>query len=315
MRRALLPAALLALLPLLCCQPQPARTIPQSVVADAKSAFVIMADLPLFAMNQGALVPRGTLPIGEKLALLGQPTKALQAGKERDFVPVRRDSGTDGWVRADLVISKSILAVVTTDTAAIYEAPNNTAATTSILPRLSIVAIASETGGMTFIRVTGYDAVAKILLRNVYLRNEGVSSNPDDVQAAILLQLAAASKNLTQQRAFLTSAIKDHPGSLFIPELNAALAALTAPRPVPPPAQRATEPAGGVMVTRSDGVSVYDAPDEKTGKLLATLQNDQKVDVLEKTTDSYAIGGDTAPWFRIREPAGWVFGASLAAPQ
>lgn len=314
MRRALVPAALLALLPLLCCQPKPARTVPQSVVADAKSAFVIMADLPLFGMEQGALVPRGTLPIGEKLALLGQPTKAIQAGKERDFVPVKRDSGVEGWVRADLVISKSILAVVTTDTAAIYEAPNNTAATTSTIPRLSIVAIASETGGMTFIRVTGFDAAAKILLRNVYLRNEGVSSNPDDVQAAILLQLAAASKNLTQQRAFLTSAIKDHPGSLFIPELDAALTALTTPRPAPP-AQRTTEPAAGVMVTSADGVSVFDAPDEKMGKLVSTLPKGRNVDILEKTVDSFAVGGNNAPWFRIREPAGWVFGASLAAPQ
>lgn len=314
MRRALVPAALLALLPLLCCQPKPARPVPQSVVADAKSAFVIVADLPLFGMDQGALVPRGTLPIGEKLALLGQATKAFQAGKEHDFVPVRRDSGSEGWVRADLVISKSILAVVTTDTAAIYDAPNNTAATTSTIPRLSIVAIASETGGMTFIKVTGFDPVAKILLRNVYLRNEGVSSNPDDVQAAILLRLAAASKNLTQQNAFLTSAIKDHPGSLFIPELNAALAALTAPKPAPP-TQRATESAAGVMVTSQDGVSLYDAPDEKTGKILATLPKGRNVDVLEKTTDSFTIGGNNAPWFRIKEPAGWVFGASLAAPQ
>jgi hypothetical protein len=39
------------------------------------------------------------------------------------------------------------------------------------------------------------------------------------------------------------------------------------------------------------------------------------VDVLEKTTDSFAIEGNNAPWFRIKEPAGWVFGASLAAPR
>jgi hypothetical protein len=246
MRRSLVPAALLSVLPLLCCQPKPALPAVTSVVADAKSAFVIMADLPLYGMEQGALVARGTLPIGEKLALLGPAAKAFQAGKERDFVPVRRDSGKEGWVRADLVISKSVLAVVTADTAAIYEAPHNTAATTSIIPRLSIVAISSETAGLTFVKVTGFDSAAKILLRNIYLRNESVSSNPDDVQAAILLQLAADSNSSTQQQAFLTSAIKDHPGSLFIPELNAALAALTAPRPAPPaqtPQEQAPPPA------------------------------------------------------------------------
>ena len=234
MRRALVPAALLALLPLLCCQPKPSLPAATSVVADAKNAFVIMTDLPLYGMEQGAIVARETLPIGEKLALLGPPSKTFQAGKERDFVPVRRNSGKEGWVRADLVISKSILAVVTSDTAAIYEAPYSTAATTSTIPRLTIVAISSETAGLTFIRVTGFDAAAKILLRNVYVRNEGVSSNPDDVQAAILLQLAIASTSPPQQHEFLISALKDHPGSLFIPELNAALGALTAPRPAPP---------------------------------------------------------------------------------
>ncbi len=244
MRRAFVSAAFLALLLLVCCQPKPVLPVVTSVVADAKSAFVIMADLPLYGMEQGTIVAQGTLQIGEKLALLGQPTKAFQAGEERDFVPVRRDSGKEGWVRADLVISKSILAVVTTDMAAIYEAPYSTAATTSTIPRLSVVAISAETAGLTFLRVTGFDAAAKILLRNVYLRNEGISSNPDDVQGAILLQLAAVSNGVTQQRAFLASAIKDHPGSLFIPELNAALAALKAPHsspPAPPPA--APEPA------------------------------------------------------------------------
>jgi len=238
MRCALLPAVLLALLPLLCCQPKPAPSILPSIVADARSAFVIVADLPLFDMEKGSLVARGTLPIGEKLALLGQATRAFQAGKERDFVPVRRDSGAEGWVRADLVISKCILGVVTTEAAAIYDSPHNTAATTSIIPRLSIVAVSSDTGGMTFIRVTGFDPVARILLRNIYLRSEVVSSNPHDVQAAILLQLAAASTSPSQQRAFLTSAIKDNPESIFLPDLKGALAELDAPRPAPTPPEQ-----------------------------------------------------------------------------
>ena len=136
MRRALVPAALLALLPLLCCQPKPALPVPPSAVADAKSAFVIMADLPLYSMEQGALTPQGHSAHRGKARDPRAGHKAFQAGKERDFVPVERDSGSEGWVRADLVISKAILAVVTTDTAAIYEAPHNTAATTSTIPRI-----------------------------------------------------------------------------------------------------------------------------------------------------------------------------------
>jgi hypothetical protein len=69
------------------------------------------------------------------------------------------------------------------------------------------------------------------------------------------------------------------------------------------------------MITGTDSVSVFDAPDEKTGKLLASLPKGRTVEILEKTTESFAIGETNAPWFRIREPAGWVFGASLALPQ
>jgi hypothetical protein len=314
MSRALAPVMLLAFLLLSFCQQKPTSQIPQSVVADAKSAFVITADLPLYALDQGALTPKGSIPIGEKLALLGQTAKAVQSGKERDFVQIRRDSGSEGWVRADFVVSNSILAVVTTDSAVIYTMPNNTAATASTIPRMMIVAIHADTGGMIFISVTGFDAAAKMLLKNVYLRNEGVSSNPDDVQAAILLQLAAGSKNLKQQQAFLTTAIKDHPGSLFMPELNAALGALSAPRTVPP-AGRATEPAAGTMVTGDDAVKVYDAPDENTAKLLTTLPKGLKVDIEERTTDSYTIGDRSAPWYRLKDPPGWVFGSSLTAKE
>ena len=176
---------------------------------------------------------------------------------------------------------------------------------------MTIVAIHADTGGMTFIRVTGYDPAAKVLLKGVYLRNEGVSSKPADVQAAILLQLAAGSKNRRQQQAFLTSAIKDNTDSVFLPELNAAFAALTGTSP-PTPAPKATEPAAGSMTASEDTVNVYDAPDEKTGKPVASLTNGQKVDVQEKTTDSTSIGGRSAPWYRIKDPAGWVFGASLS---
>jgi hypothetical protein len=274
----------------------------------------MVGDLPLWTLTQGTLSLKENIPIGEKLSLLGQTAKVVQAGRERDFVQVRRASDSEGWVRADSVVSRAILAVVTTEEPVIYSAPNNTAATTAGIPRTTIVAIHVDTGGMTFIRVTGYDPNARVLLKGVYLRNEGVSSRPADVQAAILLQLSAGSKNRKQQQAFLTTAIKDYPDSIFLPELNAALGALTG-TPPPAPAPRPMESASGSMQASEDAVNVYDAPDEKTGKPLASLSKNQKVDVIEKTAESASIGGRSAPWYRIKDPAGWVFGASLSPAQ
>ncbi len=217
------------------CEQKAARTVPEATVADSKSAIVIVEDLPLWTLTQGTLALKETIPIGEKLAIIGPGQKAAQSGKERDFLNVRRASGSEGFLRADFVVSRAILAVITTDNAAIYSAAADTLATTESIPRLTIVAIHSDTGGMSFIRVTCFDPAAKLLRKGVYLRNEGVSARPSDVQAAILLQLAAGSRSITQQKAFLTSAITDYPESVFAPDLHAALDALTSPPPAPAP--------------------------------------------------------------------------------
>jgi len=236
-------AALCTLVLLASCQQNNEHSGPRAIVADAHSAIVIVPQLPLWAMTAGGLVQTGdTIPIGEKLAIIGAAQQLVQGGKERDYQHVRRQSGAEGWVRSDDVVARAILAVVTTDDAVIYSAEANSAATTESIPRLTVVAIHSETGGMPFIRVSCLDPVSKTMLRHVALRNEGVSANPSDVQAAILLQLANASRNQKQQKAFLTSAIKDYPDSLFMPDLQAALSALTAPRPAP--AETPPTPAG-----------------------------------------------------------------------
>ena len=234
MRHRLTAAALCTALTLISCQQKPEHTGPQAIVADGKSAIVIVSDLPLWTLASGALAAtRETIPIGEKVAILGPSQKFTVSGKERDYLHVKRDAGSEGWVRADQVESRAILAVIAEDEAVIYSAEANSAATTESIPRMTIVAIHTESAGMPFIHVTGFDPTAKIMLRNVILRNEGVSAKPEDVQAAILLQLAAASKVPRQQKAFLTSAIKDYPDSFFQQDLQAALQALTAPPAAP----------------------------------------------------------------------------------
>ena len=244
MRHRLPAAVLCAALTLISCQQKAEHTGPKAIVADARSAIAIVNDLPLLVQDGAVLAPgKETIPIGEKVAILGPSQKYTVSGRERDYLHVRRDSGTEGWARADQVVSRAILAVVAEDEAVIYSAEANSAATTESIPRMTIVAIHSESAGMPFIHVTGFDPVARIMLRGVILRNEGISAKPADVQAAILLQLAAASRVPRQQKAFLTSAIKDYPDSFFMADLQAALQALTAPVPAPAPAPAPAPPA------------------------------------------------------------------------
>ena len=243
MGRALVAAGIVAsALLILSCQKKPAVEPLQAAVADTHSGFSISNDLPFWDFSGNAPAQKGAIQIGEKLSLLGQTRRAVLAGRERELVHVRRDTGVEGWARSDMVISSSILAVVTSDGAVIYSVPRNTAATTASIPRMTVLVIHSDSAGMPFIRVSGYDPVAQDFFRGIYLRNEGVSARPDDVQSAILLLLAAASKSPRQREAFLDSALKDYPGSLFFSRVQEALDALHAPPP-PPPAE--TPPAAG----------------------------------------------------------------------
>ena len=97
-----------------------------------------------------------------------------------------------------------------------------------------------------------------------------------------------------------------------MPELTAALAGPAAAQAPQPPKGSPTATSTGTMLTAVDGAKVYDTPNE-TGKVLATLARDQKVVVVERTPNGPASTDDAgSSWYRIRDPSGWVNGASLA---
>jgi hypothetical protein len=242
-------SAIASILLLLSCQKSQTPQPPAAAIADSKSCFSLVPDVTLWDIAGTSLTPKGSVQIGEKLVLLGQTRHATLNGKERDLLKVRQDTGSEGWVSADYVVSNAILAVTISDTV-IYSVPRNTAATPVSIPRMTVLAIHSDSGGMLFIHVSYYDPAGKDGLKEVYLRNEGVSARPDDVQAALLLQLAAASKSPKQQEAFLTSGITDYPGSLFLPQLQAALDTLRTP-PAPPAAASGAPPLAGQAASAS----------------------------------------------------------------
>ncbi len=294
---------------LLSCQKGPQKPAEASAnAANAKSGFVIIAGLGLADIAEGKAKFVDSLTLGEKVALTGLAGKGTGSdGKERDFVQVKRDSGSTGWARTEYVVPNCFLGVVTADESIVYSEPKNTAATARSILKTTVLAVHAESAGQPLLKVTAYDPAANLFHKDVYLRGEDVSSKPDDVQGAILLQLAGATKNPKQKEAFLKSAARDHPGSLFIAQIEESLAALSAP----PPA-KATEKFFATMAATDDAVNVRDAPDEKSGKVVGTLAKAQKVDVQEQTTESFTVGDKTAPWYKISEPAGWVFGAWLA---
>jgi hypothetical protein len=236
-------ALLLALLALSSCHPSAPRVIAPDVVADEKSAFVIVDAISLYSLSGDALTFKESVPLGEKLSLQGKRTSVTQAGRKRDFLDVKRSSGSEGWARADQIASHVVLAVVTAGEAPLFARPADSAATGASLPRLTLLAIDIETAGTSFLKVTAYDTTAKMFLKDVYIKNEGTSSRFMDIEPAILLRLAASSRNATQRKAFLSSGIKDFPDSVFVEDLKAAASAQSAPPDTANPASDAAPPA------------------------------------------------------------------------
>jgi hypothetical protein len=125
------------------------------------------------------------------------------------------------------------------------------------------------------------------------------------LNAAILYTVAAATKNPDVKKNLLNVAATKYAGSVFIGKVQQALG-------ITPVVAKETMAAAGTYTVDFDNVNVRDAPDEVNGKVLTQLDQGTVVEVTEVTSQSYTVAGKTAAWFKIADPEGWVFGASLS---
>jgi hypothetical protein len=279
---------------------------------DKNVAYAILADTPLWDISADKkLTWKASLQLGEKVQLLGQTMQATQNDRAQDFVKVKRAKGDDGWAPLELVIPQSIPGVVVADRSVVYTDSANTAASGATLPRMSVVAvIGGKAAGQPFTKFTAWDAASRAYHKEQYLRSEDVSTSEADVQSAILLQLAAASKDPVQKEAFLKAAAKDYTGSVFAGVVADTLAAMQGK---PAGSTVASESASGTRTASADNVNVRSSPDT-TSSVVGTLSSGTRVRVLDRTVDESTIDGRTERWYRIEEPAGWVFGGYLSEP-
>jgi hypothetical protein len=282
----------------------------KAISSDASSGFCIFDGLPLDVEKEnGTLAYKSALTLGDKVTILGEPVEKtdphFQGGK-KFFFNVRLDNGNEGWVRQDFIVPNSLLAVVTSDEAVIYTQPKNTAATAKTLKKPAVIAVFRETPGQAFVKTAFYDTVTPLYLMNVYIRSEDISTNPDDVESAILVYLAGKSKNDKQKKIFLESAKRDYPSSVFASMVAKLLAALESPN-----AGLSTEPFAAILEASVQEADVYSLPDEEIGNIVRTLKKGEAVHVVEKTVENFTIGQMNAPWYKIDDPAGWVFGGYL----
>ena len=272
----------------------------------ANEAFVIMNNLPLWTEKSGNLEFKEYLVIGDRVVLLNKASTFKVDGKERDYVKVRSPAGNEGWVRAPYVVAKAMIAIVVADKATVYTAARDVSMTTKYISHMTLVAVLQDGSTSDFAKVVAYDATQDVYYTDpVFISRTDLTFAEVDVNAFILFTTARTSKDRTLRANFLKAIEAKYAASVFIAEIRATLAPPAAQPPKP------TMAATGFFTVNDNNVNVRAQPDEVNGQVLSQLSKGTQVEILEVTVQTYTIGGLTGQWYRIKDPAGWVFGPFL----
>jgi uncharacterized protein YgiM (DUF1202 family) len=286
--------------------------VTSSFSAGPNEAMVILNQLGLYTESGGVLTLKEGLILGDKLAITGKVQKFKVDKNEREYIKVRAPSGVEGWVRAPYALPKVTLAVVKSDAAMVYAQARDVSVTDQTISPMTVVAVFQEGGTAQFMKVNCYDAVKNAYFTEtdkVFLPKEDLSFSEIDINAVIVYTTALANKNKTVRTNLFKVIEKKYSGSQFFEKIRSVLA------PESVPTAKATVPAAGSFVVNDDNVNVRSSPDEVNGPVVAKLSRGTQVEAIEATAQSYSIGGLSAAWYKIQEPAGWVFGSFLTPIQ
>ena len=268
-------------------------------------AYVLVHGSALWLDNGPKLTWVENLTIGDKVTLLNRTAKFKQDGEDKEFVRIKAPDGKEGWVRTPYLSVKSSLAVVKADAAMIYSEPREVKITSRSISNMTLVAVLQDGSTGSFAKVQGYDRAQKRLFTDAtFVSVDDLTTAEVDVNAVILYTVAVSSDDQAVKKNLLKVAMTKYGGTIFLPNLQAAAG-------VVPAAAKNTTPSVGTYVVNDDNVNVRSAPDEKTGQVIGKLNKGTKVDVTEMTSQTYTVGENTAAWFHVKAPDGWVFGSFL----
>lgn len=279
-------------------------------------AFVIMNGLPLYQEQGGTLKWKENLTIGDKVQVKGKIQKIKLEGKDRDFLKVVAPSGAEGFARAPYLVQKASLAVVRADKAVVYSEPRDVKITSKSISQQTVVAVLAEGSSSSFAKIVCYDAAQDAYFTDpVYVAAEDLTAADADINATILFATATSTKNKDIRANLLKVIEKRYSSSIFFDKIRSALDPSAAPQANAPAAQAApSKPVvakPGKFIVNDDNVNVRALPDEANGEVVAQLSKDTAVETVEATARAYTVAGQTGLWYRIVEPAGWVFGVFL----
>lgn len=255
-----------------------------------------------------------TLTIGESVTRIGEPVTGETPFGERELIRIRNSVGDEAYAIERYFVPEATLGIVTDSNAVVYSRPDLVSPTPNVLPRGSAVAIFPDDPGNGFIEVTSWDHESGTPYVEVFLQEGDVSTDRNDVQAGLLLFVARQTAAEVAREELLVNA-ESLGNTAFVDDIRRELAIARGEDPEDAmPSELAdieTEEFAFTGVINANATVVYRFPDAEPDYQVTTLDEGAIVDVEERTVDAFTVEGETSSWFRIANPAGWVFGSRI----
>lgn len=242
--------------------------------------------------NDGKWV--ATITFGEELTLLNETETDAKTSKSYEKVTLL--DGKEGWVRADFIAKNAKLAAVTGD-AQIYKRPGISNISDEVISTGTIVVLKGKKD--EFSEFIAKNDAANKRKEGWLLGEKTLTTDEDDLAAAILLSKALAEKVPAKRKEKLKQVADQYPNSVFAKTANDNIDAVDA---------SANLSEDELMIT-GENVNVRSAPDVKQENKIFQLSTGDVCKILERG-EMAEIGGKLDYWYRIsaKGQSGWVFG-------
>lgn len=139
--------------------------------------------------------------------------------------------------------------------------------------------------------------------RTVTLDRSLLSVDVNDVNLVLLWHRARAESDPEVRSSLLSSALAKYSSSAFSSLAQGELDLLTG--------HTAIETRGSSLIVTADGEALLWSTPEASGDPVGRLSPGDQAQVVEETVQTFEVRGTTARWYKLADPAGWVFGADV----
>ena len=282
----------------------------KSESVDLKNSGVILFNgAAVYEEKNGGMVYKTTANIGNVVKWKNSVKNAVRKsdGQEREFAQIEMDKETL-WIQTAFVAPQAIPGIIIGDETVLYKKADAASPSGKTIAKNTLIAVHPDTKEGPFIAISAYvDGDKSPLITKQFVKSENIVTEANDVRGLQLYTIAMISKDAVVRKELLKSALETN--SRFSDIIQAEFDKLTSGAGE---AEPATVEATGTLTVNDDNVNVRDRPNETAGVVVAKLSKGATVTVTAKTSEMFTVGGTAAVWYKISEPAGWVFGSFLS---